>query len=261
MITETPIDLQWGWWCLPLFSQVTKTCINSRMSSNSARSDHWLWSQLPWKLKMFHTHIKGKWCLHASLFILDRNIIKVTGNHNRHKSSDEFDFGLDQSTHFGVIYFWGTKNLPFRHGISLRPIGQLLLKFICNIIWLGEIERKAMIRNQYNYLTPSVHDTKVKKNALKATAPQSTYYKQKAKRIWDRLAKNAGFHGNRRPKVTYNWDNDVSDFSRLFLFRAFLYLQVRRSCIKSRTNSNFGQMGLLITELYPFSIYKIPIDL
>ena len=35
----------------------------------------------------------GKWCLHASSFIFDRIIIKVAGNQDRHKSSDEFDFG------------------------------------------------------------------------------------------------------------------------------------------------------------------------
>ena len=35
----------------------------------------------------------GKWCLHASLFIFDRIIIKVAGNKDRHKSLGEFDFG------------------------------------------------------------------------------------------------------------------------------------------------------------------------
>ena len=44
----------------------------------------------------------GKGCLHASSFILDRIIIKVAGKQRRHKSLDEFDFGLDQTTHFGV---------------------------------------------------------------------------------------------------------------------------------------------------------------
>ena len=34
----------------------------------------------------------GKWCLHASSFIFYQIIIKVTGNQDRHKSSDEFDF-------------------------------------------------------------------------------------------------------------------------------------------------------------------------
>ena len=43
----------------------------------------------------------GKWCLHASSFIFDPIIIKVAGNQGRHKSSDEFDFGPDQTTHFG----------------------------------------------------------------------------------------------------------------------------------------------------------------
>ena len=33
----------------------------------------------------------GKCCLRASSFIFDRNIIKVAGNQDRHKSSDEFD--------------------------------------------------------------------------------------------------------------------------------------------------------------------------
>ena len=34
-----------------------------------------------------------KWCLHASSFIFDQVVIKVAGNQDRHKSSDEFDFG------------------------------------------------------------------------------------------------------------------------------------------------------------------------
>ena len=33
--------------------------------------------------------------LHASSFIFDQIIIKVAGNQDRHKSSDEFDFGPD----------------------------------------------------------------------------------------------------------------------------------------------------------------------
>ena len=35
----------------------------------------------------------GKLCLHASSFIFDQIVIKVAGNQDRHKSSDEFDFG------------------------------------------------------------------------------------------------------------------------------------------------------------------------
>ena len=58
-----------------------------------------------------------------------------------------------------------------------------------------------------------------------------------------------GFHDNRKPPLTYNGENDVSTFSRLFLIRSFLYLQVTRTCIKSQTSSNFDQIGPLTTEL------------
>ena len=68
-------------------------------------------------------------------------------------------------------------------------------------------------------------------------------------RVWGRLDQNSVFHGNRKPPLTYNGENDVSTFSWLFLIRSFLYLQVMRTCIKSRTSSNFGQIGPLITEL------------
>ena len=68
-------------------------------------------------------------------------------------------------------------------------------------------------------------------------------------RFWGRLDQNSGFHGNRKPPLTYNGKNDVSTFSRLFLIGSFLYLQVTRTCIKSRTSSNFHQTGPLITEL------------
>ena len=33
--------------------------------------------------------------------------------------------------------------------------------------------------------------------------------------FWGRLDQNSGFHGNRKPPLTYNGENDVSTFSRL----------------------------------------------
>ena len=68
-------------------------------------------------------------------------------------------------------------------------------------------------------------------------------------RFWGRLDQNSGFHGNRKPPLIYSGENDVSTFSQLFLIRSFLYLQVTRTCIKSWTSLNFGQMGPLTTEL------------
>ena len=66
---------------------------------------------------------------------------------------------------------------------------------------------------------------------------------------WDRLDENSGVHGNRKPPLTYNGENDVSTFSWLLLIRSFLYLQVTRTCIKSRTSWNFVQIRPLTTEL------------
>ena len=76
-------------------------------------------------------------------------------------------------------------------------------------------------------------------------------------RFWGRLDQNSGFHGNRKLPLIYNGENDVSTFSRLFLIRSFLYLQVTRTCIKARTSSNFGQTGPLTTELAALESLKI----
>ena len=65
----------------------------------------------------------GKWCLHASSFIFDRIIIKVAGNRDRHKSSDEFNFGpLVSMAHLYVLKMRfdlgtldsGEQSLPFQ---------------------------------------------------------------------------------------------------------------------------------------------------
>ena len=52
------------------------------------------------RLKISHRRIMGKCCLHASSPSFDRIIIKSAGNQYRHKSSDEFDFRPDETTHF-----------------------------------------------------------------------------------------------------------------------------------------------------------------
>ena len=60
-----------------------------------------------------------------------------------------------------------------------------------------------------------------------------------------------------KSSLTYNGENGVSTFSRLLLIQSFLYLQVTRTCIKSRTSSNFGQIGPLTTELAALEHKKI----
>ena len=48
-------------------------------------------------------------------------------------------------------------------------------------------------------------------------------------RFWGRLDQNSVFHGNRKPPLTYNGENDVSTFSRLFLTLAH-WTQVSDRC-------------------------------
>ena len=86
----------------------------------------------------------GNWCLHASSFICDQIIRKVASNQDRHKSSVEFDFGPDQTTHFGVTCPWVTKILHFWTSISLKPVGQSWSNFMCSIIVLGERLHKVL---------------------------------------------------------------------------------------------------------------------
>ena len=151
----------------------------------------------------------GKCCLHASSFIFDQIILKVADNQDRYKSSVEFDFGLCQTTHFGVTCPWVTKISCFWTWISLKPVGQSWSNFMNSISRVGKRLHK----------------------------------------VWGRLDQNSGFHGNRKPPLTYNGGNDVSTFSRLFLIWSFLYLQVTRTCIKPRTSLNFNQIRPLTTEL------------
>ena len=150
----------------------------------------------------------GKCCLHAGSFIFDRIIIKVAGNQDRHKSSDEFDVRIRLLTLELLALEWRkfyTFELEYLWG-KLANLGQILC-----VASLG-----------------------VGKSCIM---------------FWGRLDQNSGAHGNRKPPLTYNGENGVSTFSRLLLIRSFLYLQVTRTCIKSRTSSNFGQVGPLTTEL------------
>ena len=78
-----------------LYLQVTKTYITCRSSSNFGQI-----GPLTRELAS-HRLIMGKWFLHASSLIFDRIIIKVAVNQDRHKSSIEFDFGPNKTTHLG----------------------------------------------------------------------------------------------------------------------------------------------------------------
>ena len=57
-----------------------------------------------------------------------------------------------------------------------------------------------------------------------------------------------GCHGNRKLPLTYDGENEVSTLTPSILIRSSSNLQVTRTGIKSRTNSNFGQIGPLPLE-------------
>ena len=157
----------------------------------------------------------GKWCLHASSFIFDRNIIKVADNQKRHKSSVEFG--------------------------QIRPL----------ILELLALEWRKFHTFELEYLWSQLA------NLDHILCVASLVWGKGCKRFWGRLDQNSGFHGNRKPSLTYNWENDVSTFSWMFLIRSFLYLLVTRTCIKSWTSSNFGQIRPLTTELAALEAKKI----
>ena len=86
----------------------------------------------------------GKCCLHASSFIFYRIIVKVAGNQDRHKSSVKFDFGLNQTYHFGVTCPWVTKISHFWTWIPLKPVNLSWSNFMCSIIGVGERLHKVL---------------------------------------------------------------------------------------------------------------------
>ena len=64
----------------------------------------------------------GKWCLQASSFNFYRIFVKPAGNQDRHKISDEFEFGPDRISHFGVTC----------------PCGRI--KFSIDILWNLQVQ-------------------------------------------------------------------------------------------------------------------------
>ena len=84
--------------------QITRTGIKSRMSSNS---DFSLRSYSPLSVPIDFEW--GKWCLHLFPITMNSVVIKLTGNEDRHKFSDKFEFRSYLTSHFGVTCPWAVK--------------------------------------------------------------------------------------------------------------------------------------------------------
>ena len=102
----------------------------------------------------------------------------------------------------------------FQTWISLKPVGQSWSTFMCSITGLGEGLHKVL--------------------------------RQIGSKLW--------FPWQQKAPIDLHGENEVATFSRLFLIWYFLYLQVTRTCIKSRTSLNFSQIWPLTTELAALSI-------
>ena len=79
-------------------------------------------------------------------------------------------------------------------------------------------------------------------------------------KVLGQIGSKLWFPWQQKPPLTYNGENNVSTFSRLFVIWYFLYLQVTRTCIKSRTSSNFCQIGPLTTELYAHWAFPLTLN-
>ena len=96
----------------------------------------------------------GKWCLHASSFIFDRIIIKVAGNQDRHKSSDEFDFGpLVSMAHLYVFLKWDLTLAHWTQVSDRCPLGYLFTVFLGVSEFLAHLSRRL---TRWAYSIPMV---------------------------------------------------------------------------------------------------------
>ena len=84
--------------------QEMRTGIKPRTSSNFGR----IWAVI------LELHALERWkkCLQLFSVTFDWIFVKLAGNKDRHKSSNEFEFGPDRIIHFGVIRPWAQIFFP-----------------------------------------------------------------------------------------------------------------------------------------------------
>ena len=185
-----------------------------------------------------------------------------------HEISDEFKLRPDRTTDYGVSCPWASKKFPidlqWENGVSM--LAHSFLFESSSKLLVTRTGIKAQSSSILGRIRPLILELlalewrKFYTFELEYLWSQLAYLDQilcvaslgwgkGCIRFWGRLDVNSGFHGNRKPPLTYNGKNDVSTFSQLFFIRSFLYLQVTRTYIKSQTSSNFGQIGPLNTEL------------
>ena len=185
-----------------------------------------------------------------------------------HEISDAFKLRPDRTTDYGVSCPWASKKFPidlqWENGVSM--LAHSFLFESSSKLLVTRTGIKAQSSSILGRIRPLILELlalewrKFYTFELEYLWSQLAYLDQilcvaslgwgkGCIRFWGRLDLNSGFHGNRKPPLTYNGKNDVSIFSQFFFIRSFLYLQVTRTYIESQTSSNFGQIGPLNTEL------------
>ena len=200
----------------------------------------------------------GKLCLHASSFIFYQIIIKVVGNQDRHESSVEFDFGPNQTTHFGVTCPWVTKISHFWTWISLKPVGQSWSNFMCSIIGVEKRLHKVLGQTDLGTLDSGERSLPFGLLFFKLAVKEDRH------KIW-----NYSNFGQIRPlpmelgalehlknfPQTYDGENCVQ--AKLVHFLSSSNLLVMRTGIKSRTSSNSGRIRHSLWSCMPLTEFSL----
>ena len=171
-----------------------------------------------------------------------------------HKILNEFEFGPDWTTDYGVSCPWASKKFP----IDLQwenAVSMLASSFLIEssskllVIRTGIKAQTSLISGEIRLLTLELLALEWWKfytfeleylwgqlaNLDQILCVASLGVGKGCIMFWGRLDQNSGVHGNRKPPLTYyNGENGFSTFSWLLLIRSFLYLQVTRTYIKSR---------------------------
>ena len=168
-----------------------------------------------------------------------------------HKISDEFEFRPDRTTDYGVSCRWASKKFPIDLSWE-NDVSMLARSFLIEssskllVTGAGIKARTSLISGRIRLLTLELLALEWWKfysfgleylwgqlaNLDQILCVASLGMEKGCIMFWGRLAQNSGVHGNRKPPLTYNGENDVSTFSQLFLIRYLFYLQVTRTCIR-----------------------------
>ena len=185
-----------------------------------------------------------------------------------HKILDEFECRPDRTTNYGVSCPWESKKFPidlqWENAVSMIA-GSFLIESSSKLLvtrtgikartrltsgWIRPLTLELIALEWWKFYTFRLEylwDQLANLDQILCVA--SLGVGKGCIMFWGRLDQTSDVHGNRKPPLTYNGENGVSTFSRLLMIGSFLYLQVTRPCIKSRTSLNFGQIGPLTTEL------------